>query len=432
MTETPPNEAVAKSGGPGPWRTLALAFAALSLLLAGIVVLQRRELDLRLPPAVEEEEEAPPEPRLVLAPARWEDLAGWAEDDLEGVDEALERSCGVFSKRGPNAAVGEGAWAGAAGDWRALCDAVAGADSAAAVRAALEQTARPWAARNGDREQGLFTGYYEPGLKGRRTPDERFRVPLYRRPPELVEIELGAFREDLRGRRLAGVVQETRLVPFADRAELDEGALAGRGLELVWVDDAVAAFFLHIQGSGRVELEDGSFLRVGYAGQNGHAYTAIGRELVARGVMSVEQVSLQSIRAWLAAHPDEADGLMQVNKSFVFFRELKGEGPIGSQGVALTPRRSLAVDRRFLPLGLPIWLDSTFPADEGAAEPVGAPLRRLLVAQDTGGAIRGPVRGDVFWGHGEEAEQIAGRMRQEGRWWLLLPVGVEPPAEMVE
>jgi membrane-bound lytic murein transglycosylase A len=240
-------------------------------------------------------------------------------------------------------------------------------------------------------------------------------VPLYRTPPDLVTADLGLFRPAFAGERIAGRVDGTALKPYAKRAEIERGALAGRGLELVWVDDAADAFFLHIQGSGRVTLEDGSVVRVGYAGGNGHAYTAIGRELARRGVMAPEDVSMQSLRAWLANNPDEAQALMEVNDSYVFFRILEGEGPLGSQGVVLTPGRSLAVDARFLPLGAPVWLATTDPVDAAR------PLRRLTVAQDTGGAIRGPARADLFWGHGADAAERAGRMRQEGELYLLLP-----------
>ena len=192
-------------------------------------------------------------------------------------------------------------------------------------------------------------------------------------------------------------------------------------------DDPVDAFFLHVQGSGRIALAGGGELRVGYAGSNGRAYVSIGRALIERGAIAREDVSLQSIRAWLAAHPDEAAGVLALNPSYIFFRVLDGamddeDGPLGSQGVALTPGRSLAVDRRFLPLGAPLWLDIMAPA----AEP-GAPdrrVRRLVVAQDTGGAIRGPLRGDLFWGFGAEAESVAGRMKHQGRYFLLLPRGV--------
>ena len=271
---------------------------------------------------------------------------------------------------------------------------------------------------------GLFTGYYEPLLRGSRARSSRYRVPLYRRPPDIVQVDLGRFREDLRGRRLAGRLRGATLEPYDDRRSITAGALRGRGLELVWVDDPIAAFFLQIQGSGQIELDTGERLRLGYAAQNGHPYFAIGRELIERGELTRETVSLQSIRAWLLEHPDEAQDVMALNASYVFFRTIEGDGPIGSQGVALTPGRSLAVDRTFVPLGVPLWLETTAPtvgnsAAEGAVDQ--SPVRRLVVAQDTGGAIRGPVRGDLFWGAGSEAEEIAGRMNSEGRYWLLLP-----------
>jgi membrane-bound lytic murein transglycosylase A len=217
------------------------------------------------------------------------------------------------------------------------------------------------------------------------------------------------------------------LVPFSDRATIDSGSIAHRGLELCWVDDAVDAFFLHIQGSGVVELDGGGVMRVGYAAQNGHAYTSIGRVLMDRGELPKEEVSMQSIRAWLGAHPDQAASILHENASYIFFHELTGEGPLGSLGVPLTAGRSLAVDRAFLPLGLPLWLDAEAPVafGDGTTE-----LRRMVVAQDTGGAIKGPVRGDVFWGHGEEAAEVAGRMKHQGRLWLLLPKGFVPPEEL--
>jgi len=182
----------------------------------------------------------------------------------------------------------------------------------------------------------------------------------------------------------------------------------------------VDAFFLHIQGSGRVELDDGRSLRVGYAAQNGHPYTAVGRVLIARGEVTREAMSMQAIRAWLDANPGEAQALMNENASYVFFNVIEGDGPLGAQGVALTVGRSLAVDRRFVPLSVPVWLDSVTPD--------GARLQRLMIAQDTGGAIRGPVRGDVYWGHGDAAADIAGRMKSAGFAYLLLPHGLDVPA----
>jgi membrane-bound lytic murein transglycosylase A len=399
-------------------RSIALirGFAVLSLAVVAAVAGLRfgREPDISKPP----QEVAPSEPpRLVLVPADIGDLAGWADDPLAGLAGALARSCGVVAAKG--AGLG-----GSPGDWRRVCTLVAAARDAAALRQVLATELRPWSVRDHERDQALLTGYYEPQLRGSLRPSDRFSVPLYLRPPELIDVDLGAFREDLRGRRLAGVVRGGRLVPFADRAGLEEGALDGRGLELVWVDDPIDAFFLHIQGSGRVALEDGTELRVGYAAQNGHPYVAIGRELVARGALALESVTMQSIRAWLESHPAEAVEIMRQNPSFVFFRKLDDEGPVGSQGVALTPYRSIAVDSSFLPLGVPVWLEGATPSPR-AGEP-DRPLRRLVVAQDTGGAIRGPLRADLFCGHGEEAAEVAGRLKHPVKMWVLLPRHLEP------
>ncbi len=300
---------------------------------------------------------------------------------------------------------------GLAGDWKPACTAAA---TAADARGFFERWFRPHKASNNQASAGLFTGYYEPELRGSRRPGGRFTVPLYRRPPDLVTVDLGLFKEEWRGQRLGGRVVGGALRPFANRAEIDAGAIAGRNLEMLWVDDAVDAFFLHIQGSGRVVLEDGSVVRVGFDSANGQPYYAIGRELVARGVPTGD-VSMQSIRAWLASHPDEAAAVMAKNPSYVFFRALDGDGPLGAEGTVLTPGRSLAVDRAFLTMGLPVWLDAEDPLDPRLR------VRRLLISQDTGGAIRGPVRGDIFWGYGAEAAERAGRMRSSGEYWLLIP-----------
>ena len=366
----------------------------------------------------------PPKPpdRLVLVRESFDQLAGWAEDSHAEALPALARSCARLAKRGDEESVGPDGIAGSTADWRQPCAAAAriGEDDDAA-RQFFESEFAPFALHNNDAAVGLFTGYYEPQLRGSLVADERYTVPLYRRPPDLVTAKLGAFHPELSGRRITGRVREGRLVPYPSRAEIDGGALANRDLELVWVDDPVAAFFLHIQGSGRVELSDGTLIRVGYGGQNGHAYVAIGRELVERGALTQESVSLQSIRAWLRAHPAEAAALMAANPSYVFFRRLEGEGPVGAEGTVLSAGRSLAVDRRYLPLGVPLWLDAMAPTTGSGPD---RPLRRVVIAQDTGGAIRGPVRGDVFWGHGAEAEAVAGHMKHEGRYYILLPLAV--------
>ncbi len=365
--------------------------------------------------------DAPPTPQL--DEIGYHQLPGWAEDSHARALPALRRSCQAFAGKPDAAAIGTELAPMTAADWRRPCADLAqvatGDDRAA--RAFLERWFRPFRITGAPDGDGLFTGYYEPLLNGARQRGGKFTVPIYRRPPELVTVDLGRFRKELARQRIAGVVRDGRLRPFAERARIDGGALAGRGLELVWVDDAADAFFLHIQGSGRVRLTGGGEMRIGYAGANGHAYTSIGRVLIERGELTRDDVSMQSIRRWLADHPGQAKALMAANASFIFFRETAGDGPIGSQGVALTPGRSLAVDRTFVPMGVPVWLDTTDPLDAAVA------LRRLMVAQDTGGAIKGIIRGDVFWGHGAEATRRAGNMKSRGTYYLLLPLPAARP-----
>ncbi|HVS13069.1 MAG TPA: murein transglycosylase A [Thermoanaerobaculia bacterium] len=401
----------------GVWRTVAVVALVWAVAATSVAI---REWRRHRPPAVVEEPAEPLPDRRELRPVSFDELPGWLEDDHAAAVPALLRTCARFSFLGAAAEVRPIELGGTVADWLPVCGEVPSlrGSSAAEVRAFLERRFRVFSVANRDQPVGLFTGYYEPLLRGSRTRSPRYTVPLHRQPPDLVSVELGDFREDLAGRRLAGRLDGKRLRPYDDRRAIVEGAIDRQRLEVVWVDDPIAAFFLQIQGSGQIELDDGTRLRLGYAGQNGHEYFAIGRALIERGEIPREEISLQSIRAWLRSHPEEAEDVMSLNRSYVFFRVLEGEGPIGSLGVALTPGRSLAVDRRFLPLGAPVWLDATAPDPAGPGE---LPLRRLLVAQDTGGAIRGPVRGDVFWGAGEEAEEVAGRMKSEGRLYLMLP-----------
>ncbi len=248
-------------------------------------------------------------------------------------------------------------------------------------------------------------------------PGDGYDVPLYRRPPDLVTAKLGRFRADLVGLSVVGRVEDGALGPYPDRVEIEDGALAGQGLEFLWVDDPVDAFFLQVQGSGRVLLPDGSTLRVAFAASNGRTFYAIGRALIEDDKIPRDQVSMQSIRDWLRANPETARAYMRRNPRYIFFRTIEGDGPVGAQGVALTAGRSLAVDPHHLALGLPLWLDTTLPGGAG-------PLRRLMVTQDTGGAIKGPVRGDFYWGSGEAALAQAGRMKERGVYYILLPRSV--------
>jgi membrane-bound lytic murein transglycosylase A len=368
----------------------------------------------------------PAEDRLVLEPSTFADLTGWKEDAVEEAVPAFLRSCRRIAALPDEAPVAGEPFAGLARDWKPACTEASELPpgNRQAARRFFETRFRPFSVLNNKNPLGLFTGYYEPLLHGSRKRGGKYTVPLYTRPSELVMVDLGDFRADLKGKRIAGKVEDGTLVPYPDRKAIDAGALAGRKLEVVWVDDPIDAFFLHVQGSGRVQLAEGGEMRLGYAAQNGHPYTAIGRELINRGALRREEVSLQTIRAWLEAHPKEAREVMETNPSYVFFQKLEGEGPLGAQGVPLTPGRSLAVDLQHVPLGVPLWLVSGMPSPhEGEPD---RKLRRLLVTQDTGGAIRGPVRGDVFWGFGEEAETIAGRMRHRGKMWLLLPRALTP------
>jgi membrane-bound lytic murein transglycosylase A len=261
-------------------------------------------------------------------------------------------------------------------------------------------------------------------LQGSLVKTGRFRYPLYRRPDDLVTIDLGELYPELQGKRFRGRLNGNRVVPYYSRAQINHAserpgpaAAPLSGQELLWVDDPVALFFLEIQGSGRVQLPDGRILAVSYADQNGHPYVAIGRKLVESGALKLEEATMPAIRAWLAAHPDQARTVLNSNPSYVFFmlREPDSSGPVGALNVPLVPERSIAVDPAFIPLGSPVWLDTALPGSETR------PYRRLEFAQDTGGAIRGPARADLFLGFGRNAEELAGAMRSRGKLYVLLP-----------
>lgn len=370
---------------------------------------------------------APP-PAIAFQAAGFADLPGYRADRVAEALPALTRSCARMTPRNERGLDSHDRY-GSGNDWKPFCTALGNLPPGddAALRRLVESELQPVAVIGDGKAEGLFTGYYEPLVRGSRQKQGGYTVPLYRQPPDLVQVDLGEFRDSLKGQRIAGRVRDGRLRPYEDRGQIEAGALSNRNLELVWLDDASDAFFLQVQGSGLVQLDSGQKLRVGFAAQNGHPYVAIGRVMIDRGALPREDVSMQAIRGWLRANPTAAPELLRQNPSYVFFRELPApkddlDGPPGAQGVALVPGRSLAVDRSHFALGLPLWVAATRPAETGAAEAV--PFQRLMVAQDTGGAIRGAVRGDVFWGAGAQAENIAGRMKHPGRAWLLLPKAV--------
>jgi membrane-bound lytic murein transglycosylase A len=309
---------------------------------------------------------------------------------------AFRNSCAILAGGPDTAPMGGAGYAGTVADWRAACAAPPGGDFFAANFTPYEVTG----------SDGLFTGYYEGEIAASRTRHGIYQTPVYGLPPDLVRADLGAFIPKLKGEHISGKVSGHALVPYADRAEIN--AKGVKAPVLFYAADEIAFFFVQIQGSSRINFDDGSKGRIAYAGENGQPYTAIGRTLIAQGELTRETVSLQSIRAWLLAHPGQARAVMETNRSFIFFREAEGAG---AQGTALTPLGSMAVDLRLHALGVPFYVAA------GGDDPVHA----VLVAQDTGGAIRGPVRGDIFFGFGAEAEHRAGLMKAPGRLFVLLP-----------
>ena len=353
-----------------------------------------------------------PEVRGKLVPGAWGELTAWGQETLRPSLEAFTRGCPVLEKQDA---------------WKAVC---AGAQTLlpnageAEIRSFFELNFDPWHVLNlDDSDSGMITGYYEPLLHGSLTRTGRYRYPLYAVPNDLLVIDLSSVYPDLKHKRLRGRLEGNRVVPYLSRDEIDRDPAPLKGRELVWVDDAVDAFFLHIQGSGQVQLEDGTRMRVGYADQNGHPFRSLGRVLIDRGEIAPERASMQGIKEWARKNPRKVQEYLNTNPSYVFFRELPRDlpGPLGALGVPLTPERSIAIDPRVIPLGAPVYLATTWP---NASEP----LDRLMVAQDTGGAIAGGVRADFFWGFGDEAGALAGRMRQAGSMWVLMPKGVAPPA----
>ena len=334
------------------------------------------------------------------------DIPGWNDDDVRQVWPAFMNSCRALGKKE---------------QWRDICLDAQSIDQndGLAVRHFFESNFIPYrvVGENGS-ETGMATGYYEPLLQGSRNRKGIYQTALYREPADLLTIDLTSAYPQLKGIRLRGKLDGKRVVPYETRGELEKsGKLSGN--EIVWVDDALDAFFLEIQGSGRVHIpETGETIRVAYANQNGRPYRSIGRYLIDKGELKSGQASAQQIKKWLKKNPERFREVLDSNPSYVFFREEKisdpGVGPNGAQGVPLTPERSIAVDPRYVPLGTPVFIDTTRPYSA-------TPLKKLVMAQDTGGAIRGAIRADYFWGFGSEAAEQAGKMKQKLKVWLLLP-----------
>jgi len=368
---------------------------------------------------------APPSPpavtRAQFTQVEWSALPGWRDDPMAAAWPAFVVGCRALLARPAAQTI-----------WQAPCTASTTVDgtNTASVRAFFEAHFSPYRIAADGNDVGLVTGYYEPLLAGSRTPTPDYPIALYGAPDDLLVVDLADLYPELKDKRVRGRLQGRKVVPYWSRAELERNPDLLTGKALAYVADPVEAFFLEIQGSGRVALNDGSVMRLGYADQNGHPYRSVARVLIDRGELTRDTASMQAISNWVKAHPDQARALLDENPSYVFFRELPRaapgsleaaiDGPFGSLGVPLVAERTIAVDARFVPLGAPVYLVTTQPTSN-------ATIARLTLAQDTGGAIRGPVRADFFWGFGTQAGREAGRMRQDGRMWLLWPKGAALP-----
>ena len=339
-------------------------------------------------------------------PVSWSSLQNWESDNHSDAWAGFLKSCQKLRQR----------------QWQEVCLLANNSPdlSDTEARAFFEShfEVRPVLAEDGITD-GLITGYYEPLLQGSWEKSEEYQYPLYGVPEDLLVVDLGAVYPQLKDMRLRGKLVGNKVVPYYDRAQLDDDLALLQGSEILWVKSPVDVFFLHVQGSGQIQLDDGSQVAVGYAQQNGHPYQSIGKVLIAMGELEQEEVTLFTIRDWLKANPKQLNEVLAKNPSYIFFelRDADAKGPVGSLNVTLTPRRSIAVDRNVIPLGAPVWLQTTLPDEQES------PLHRLMLAQDTGGAIKGHVRADVFWGQGDEAERMAGLMKQRGRLYVLLPKG---------
>ena len=339
-----------------------------------------------------------------LKASDWSQLKEWEQDTLLPAWTAFLQSCNALNKQLL---------------WREICKKASTIKQPSndTIRHFFKQHFIPHQVLNLDgSDEGLITGYYEPLLKGSRTPSQQYRYPLYAPPDELLVIDLGDVYPELKNLQLRGRLEGRKVVPYYSRAEIEKAPASLKGRELLWVNDQVELFFLQIQGSGRIALENGEILRVGYADQNGHPYQSIGKLLVQHGELPIEKASMQGIKQWGQQNPDKLTELLHQNSRYIFFREFSNNlsGPLGALGVSLTAGRSLAIDPHAMPQGAPVFLSTTWPNSN-------KPLNRLMVAQDTGSAIKGGVRADFFWGFGPEAASHAGKMKQKGKMWVLLP-----------
>lgn len=361
-------------------------------------------------------------PHSTFEALAWHEIKGWIDDDHAEAFSAFLASCRPILRSSPKARAERGETNRALFETCGRAVAAVPLDETGA-RAFFEQNFRPVKLAPQGETEGFFTGYYEPVVEGARWPSDTYTTPLYRRPPNLVTQRLR--RSGSKGKAGKRVVKRAA-APYYDRTQIEEGALAGRELEIVWLKDPIDAFFAEIQGSVRVRLEDGKVIRLNYADKNGHPYFAVGSVLIQRGIVTKEEISMQKIREFMEQNPEEGKALRRMNKSYVFFRETdleEHDEAIGAQGISLTAARSIAVDRKIHTYGMPVFVNALLPI---VSEKPDTWFRRLMIAQDTGGAIKGAGRGDIFFGTGAAAGEASGALKCAGRLTALLPKARQP------
>ncbi|MDA0785945.1 MAG: MltA domain-containing protein [Proteobacteria bacterium] len=378
-------------------------------LLAGMIALG----------ACDTEKTPAPEAATSYTPVAFAALPGWQNDALAEALPAWQKSCARMAPQPDTKSIGTAA--GTVADWRPVCAGIAAipADDTSALRGFIEANLVPLRVKGKAEDPGLFTGYFEPIIEASRERTPIYHEPIYALPRDHVSVRLEAFDPELKGRSVVGRVENGQLVPYRQRGEIEAGALNQTADVLFWARDTLDVFILQVQGSGIAALPDGTRTRIGFAGHNGHNYGSVGRWLIENGELDAGRAGWEDIRAWLEANPKIMRDTLAVNRRFIFFREIEGDGPTGAAGVTLTAERSMAVDPKHVPLNVPVWLDAEHP--DGKKR-----LQRLMLAQDTGNAIRGAVRGDFYWGTGRQALDKAGRMKSRGAYYIFVPRALVP------
>lgn len=348
-------------------------------------------------------------------------LPYWNTDNHLLAFKTFQQSCLEIKKHRTTDPFSKMPHSGTYADWQKICNAAKQLKTinALSTKQFFETWFVPYQVTNNFNANGLFTGYYLPQLKGSLHHSSVYKIPIYALPKDLVKINLGVFRSKLVGEKIVAQYKNKKFLPYPNRVAIEAGAIHLQTPVLLWAENIIDVFFAQIQGSAIVQLPNHKKVLIGYAGDNGHPYTAIGKVLVQKKILTPKEISMQTIRDWLEKHPEEMKAVLNANASYVFFKKLKNNAPFGSEYIPLTNERSLAVDTRYMPLGAPVWLSTQVPKLDTSHEHDA--FHQLMIAQDTGGAIKGIVRGDVYWGPGDEAAFRAGHMKSRGQYWLLLP-----------